>query len=106
MILEKINLKNQKLETKIKPSFTKPILSDSNFLGYLANFIENTSLIRQAKLAITLRLFAKSFIFLKYFLKWGSKATSNLIPHIQKHAFVKMILLKIMKTIAKNVILN
>ena len=36
MILEKINLKIEKLKTKIKPSFTKPILSDPDVLTYSA----------------------------------------------------------------------
>ena len=34
--MEKINLEIEKLKTKIKPSFTKPILSDLNVLAYLA----------------------------------------------------------------------
>ena len=36
MILEKINLKTEELKTKIKPSFTKLILSDPDVLAYLA----------------------------------------------------------------------
>ena len=35
MILEKINLEIEKLKTKIKPSFTKTLLSDPNVLVYL-----------------------------------------------------------------------
>ena len=35
MIFEKINLKIEKLKIKIKPSFTKPILSDPDVLTYL-----------------------------------------------------------------------
>ena len=63
--------------------------------------MENMSSFRQTKLAITLRSFAKGFIFLKLFLKCGSIATSNSIPHIPKQAFLKVILLNIMKTIVK-----
>ena len=36
MILEIINPKIEKLKTKIKPSFTKPTLSDPDVLIYLA----------------------------------------------------------------------
>ena len=35
MILEKINLEIEKLKTKVKPSFTKTLLSDPNVLAYL-----------------------------------------------------------------------
>ena len=35
MFYEKDNLKTQKLKTKIKPSLTKPILSDPDVLAYL-----------------------------------------------------------------------
>ena len=35
MILEKIYLKNRNTKKKIKPSFTKPILSDPDVLPYL-----------------------------------------------------------------------
>ena len=33
---KKINLKKEKLKTKIKPSFIKPVLSDADALAYLA----------------------------------------------------------------------
>ena len=40
MILEKLNLKIEKLKTKIKPSVTKSILSDPDVLAYLARLHE------------------------------------------------------------------
>ena len=46
------------------------------------------------------------FIFLKFFLKWGNITTSKTIPLIQNQTFLKMTLLKTMKTIVKNLILN
>ena len=45
-------------------------------------------------------------IFLKFFLKSESITTFNPIAHVQKQTFLKMILLKIMKIIIKNVILD
>ena len=41
MILEKIILIIEKLKTKIKPSFTKPMLSDPNFQAYLETLHRN-----------------------------------------------------------------
>ena len=51
--------------------------------------MEKLSLFRWTKLAITLRSFAKSFIFLKFLLKWGSITTSNPNPDIQRQTFLK-----------------
>ena len=77
VILEKINLKIEKLKTKIKPSFTKPILSDADVLAYLETLHRKYVLVPIDKARMTLRLFAKNFIFVKFFLKWGSITTSN-----------------------------
>ena len=56
--------------------------------------------------ALAFHSFAKSFTFLKIILNWGSITTSDLIPHIQKQTFLNMVLLKVMKTIFKNLIFN
>ena len=39
--LRKINLKIEKLKTKTKPFFAKPMLSDPDVLIYLETLIEN-----------------------------------------------------------------
>ena len=41
LIILTSNLKIEKLKTKIKPSFTQPILCDRHVPGYLEHFIEN-----------------------------------------------------------------
>ena len=89
IILGKINLKIQKLKTKIKPSFTKPILSDPNVVAYLGTLYRKYVMVRIDKANIKFAIICKTFIFLKFLLNLGSIITFNPIPHIQKQNIIK-----------------
>ena len=111
MILEKINLKKDKLKTKIKPSFKKPLLPDPDVLAYLATLHGKYVIFPIDKASNNFAFVPKKFYISKILseMRWGERGggitTSNTIQHIQKQAFLK-ILLTIMKAIAKNLTLN
>ena len=94
--------KNDLRKAQSKPCFTKPILFHPDVLAYLGTLHWKYVIVPIEKASNNFGFVYKKFIFLKFFQKWGSITTSNPIPHIQKQTFLKMILLKIMKTIVKN----
>ena len=100
MILEKINRTTEKL----KPSFTKSILSNPDVLAYSGTLHWKYGIIPIDKASDNFALIHKKFYISRFFLKLGSITTSNPVQHIQKQTFQKMILSKIIKTIIENLI--
>ena len=71
MILEKINLKIEKLKAKIKPSFTKPVLSDPDVLAYLATLHWNYVIVLIDKASNNFVFICKKFYISKILSEVG-----------------------------------
>ena len=71
MILEKINLKIEKIKTKIKPSFTQPILCDPHILGYLAALHRKYAIVPIDKASNNFAFICKKFYISKILSEVG-----------------------------------
>ena len=71
MILENISLKIKKLETKIKPFLTKPILSDSDDPAYLATLHRKYVIVPIDKASNNFRFISKKFYISKILSEVG-----------------------------------
>ena len=106
MISENINLKIEKLKTKIKLSFTTPILSDLDVLAYLGKCHWKYIILPIDKTSNNFAFISKMFFISKILSEVGEYINIQFNSTFQKQTFLKVILLKIMKTIVKNLILN
>ena len=71
IILEKVNLKKEKLKTKIKPSFTKPTLFDTDVLAYLAILYRKYIIVLIDKASSNFKFISKKFCISKILSQVG-----------------------------------
>ena len=77
MILEKINLKIEKLKTKIRQSFTKPILFDPDVLAYLGTLHRKYVIVLIDKVSNNFAFICKKFYISKILPEVGEYIQSN-----------------------------
>ena len=89
MILEKINLKIEKLKATIKPSFTNPIhFLTIRVLAYLGTIQRKYPIVAIDKISNNFVFIYKNVYISNILPEWRSITTSNPVPHIQKQAFL------------------
>ena len=106
MFYEKDNLKTQKLKTKIKPSLTKPILSDPDVLAYLETRHRKYVIFPIEKASNNFAFICKKFYISKTLSEVGDYRSIQSNFTISKAIFFKYDVVKKMKTLFKKSIVK
>ena len=95
MILEKINLKIEILQVKIKPSFTKPIFFVPDILAYLGTFHRKIVIVPMDKASNNFAFICKKFYISKINTEVGKYNNIQSKSRYSKANFSKDLLSKI-----------